>query len=139
MRRTSASVRSCCSSGVIGALLPLRAGTTWPPCSRWASCWPSRSTSCRPGSTSATSSRRWRSPRRSPRWTEPAWPRTSRLSLGFALSLLRVLVLTTSFRLYPELDALLTSDLMVWVIGLTLIGSALTLIRLTLTGAGDPA
>ncbi len=27
---------------------------------------------------------------------------------------------------------------MVWVIGLTLIGSALTLIRLTLTGAGDP-
>jgi dolichyl-phosphate-mannose-protein mannosyltransferase len=60
------------------------------------------------------------------------------LSLGFALSLLRVLVLTTSFRFYPELDAMLASDLMVWVIGLTLIGSALTLIRLTLTGAGDP-
>jgi dolichyl-phosphate-mannose-protein mannosyltransferase len=60
------------------------------------------------------------------------------LSLGFALSLLRVLVLTTSFRFYPELDAMLASDLMVWVIGLTLIGAALTLIRLTLTGAGDP-
>ena len=60
------------------------------------------------------------------------------LSLGFALSLLRVLVLTTSFRIYPELDALLGSDPMILVIGLTLIGSALTLIRLTLTGAGDP-
>ncbi len=60
------------------------------------------------------------------------------LSLGFALSLLRVLVLTTSFRIHPELDALLGSDPMIWVIGLTLIGSALTLIRLTLTGAGDP-
>lgn len=60
------------------------------------------------------------------------------LSLGFALSLLRVLVLTTSFRTYLELDAMLASDLMVWVIGLTLIGSALTLIRLTLTGAGEP-
>jgi dolichyl-phosphate-mannose-protein mannosyltransferase len=60
------------------------------------------------------------------------------MSVGFALSLLRVLVETTSFRTYVELDALLTSDIMVWVIGLTLIGSALTLIRLTLSGAGDP-
>ncbi len=60
------------------------------------------------------------------------------LSSGFALSLLRVLVLTTSFRLSPELDALLASETMVWVIGLTLVGSALALVWLTLTGAGDP-
>ena len=59
------------------------------------------------------------------------------LSLGFALSLLRVLVLTTSFRFYPELDAVLTSEPMEWVIGLTLIGAALTLVRLTVNGAGD--
>lgn len=60
------------------------------------------------------------------------------LSLGFALSLLRVLVLTTNFRTYAELDAVLASDLMVWVIGLTLVGAALTFIWLTLSGAGDP-
>jgi Gpi18-like mannosyltransferase len=60
------------------------------------------------------------------------------LSIGFALSLLRVLVQTTSFRTFREVDALLTSEPMVWVIGLLLVGSAITLIRLTLTGAGDP-
>lgn len=60
------------------------------------------------------------------------------LSLGFALSLMRVLVLTTTFRVGPQFDALLTSDLTVWLLGLIMIGSAVTLIRLTLTGAGDP-
>jgi hypothetical protein len=60
------------------------------------------------------------------------------LSLGFALSLMRVLVLTTTFRIGPQFDALLTADLTVWLLGLILIGSAVTLIRLTLTGAGDP-
>ncbi len=60
------------------------------------------------------------------------------MSVGFGASLLRVLVETTSFRTYAELDALLTSDIMVWVIALTLFGSALTLIRLILSGAGDP-
>ena len=60
------------------------------------------------------------------------------MSVGFALSLLRVLVQTTNFRTYVELDALLVSDMMVWVIALTLFGSALTLIRLVLSGAGDP-
>ncbi|RPH36457.1 MAG: hypothetical protein EHM90_01955 [Chloroflexi bacterium] len=60
------------------------------------------------------------------------------MSVGFALSLLRVLVETTNFRTFVELDALLISDIMIWVIGLTLIGSALTLVRLTLSGAGDP-
>jgi Gpi18-like mannosyltransferase len=60
------------------------------------------------------------------------------MSVGFGASLLRVLVETTSFRTYAELDALLTSDIMVWVIALTLFGSALTLVRLILSGAGDP-
>ncbi len=60
------------------------------------------------------------------------------LSLGFALSLLRVLVDTTAFRTWPEFDALLASDAMFWLIALTLFGSALTLVRLVLTGAGDP-
>jgi Gpi18-like mannosyltransferase len=60
------------------------------------------------------------------------------LSVGFALSLLRVLVETTGFRTWIELDALLVSDAMVWLIALALFGSAITLIRLTLTGAGDP-
>ena len=36
-----------------------------------------------------------------------------------------------------EVDGVLTSDLMVWFLGLILIGSAVTLIRLTLSGAGD--
>ena len=60
------------------------------------------------------------------------------LSLGFALSLMRVLVLTTGFRIGPEVDAMLTADLMVWLLAVLLIGSAVTLIRLTLSGAGDP-
>lgn len=60
------------------------------------------------------------------------------LSLGFALSLLRVLVQITGFRTWIELDALLVSDAMVWLIALILFGSAITLIRLTLSGAGDP-
>jgi hypothetical protein len=59
------------------------------------------------------------------------------LSLGFALSLMRVLVLTTGFRIGPEVDAMLTADLMVWLLAVLLIGSAVTLIRLTLSGAGD--
>jgi hypothetical protein len=60
------------------------------------------------------------------------------LSVGFALSLLRVLVQITGFRTWIELDALLVSDTMMWLIALTLFGSAITLIGLTLTGAGDP-
>jgi hypothetical protein len=60
------------------------------------------------------------------------------LSVGFALSLLRVLVETTGFRTWIELDALLVSEPMFWLIALTLFGSAITLIRLTLSGAGDP-
>ena len=60
------------------------------------------------------------------------------LSIGFALALLRALILTTPFTLDLNFTALLTSQLMVWVIGLILIGSALTLVRLTLSGAGTP-
>jgi hypothetical protein len=60
------------------------------------------------------------------------------LSLGFALSLMRVLALSAGFRIGPEVDAMLTADLMVWLLAVLLIGSAVTLIRLTLTGAGDP-
>jgi hypothetical protein len=60
------------------------------------------------------------------------------MSIAFALSLLRVLVDTASLRFWPEFDALLLSDAMFWLLGLTLIGSAITLVRLTLTGAGDP-
>jgi hypothetical protein len=60
------------------------------------------------------------------------------LSIAFALSLLRVLVDTASLRFWPELDALLLSDAAFWLIGITLIGSAVTLVRLTLTGAGTP-
>jgi hypothetical protein len=60
------------------------------------------------------------------------------LSLAFGLSLLRVLVLTAGLEITPAFDALLTDSLMTWLIGLILIGSAITLIRLTLGGAGDP-
>jgi Gpi18-like mannosyltransferase len=60
------------------------------------------------------------------------------MSIAFALSLLRVLVDTASLRFWPELDALLLSDAMFWLLAITLIGSAVTLVRLTLTGAGDP-
>jgi hypothetical protein len=60
------------------------------------------------------------------------------MSIGFALSLLRVLVDTAALRFWPEFDALLLSDAMFWLLGITLIGSAITLVRLTLTGAGDP-
>lgn len=59
------------------------------------------------------------------------------LSTAFALSLLRALIPNTPFSLPADLETLLLSDAMLWVIGLTLIGSALTLIRLALTGAGD--
>ncbi|MGH2462291.1 MAG: hypothetical protein ACRDFZ_01535 [Candidatus Limnocylindria bacterium] len=59
------------------------------------------------------------------------------LSIGFAGTLLRALVLTTSFSLPSELTALLTADWMVWVLAILLIGSAVTLIRLSLTGASD--
>jgi Gpi18-like mannosyltransferase len=60
------------------------------------------------------------------------------MSIAFTLSLLRVLVDTASLRFWPELDALLLSDAMFWLLAISLIGSAVTLIRLTLTGAGDP-
>ena len=60
------------------------------------------------------------------------------LSIGFAGSLLRALVLTTSFTLTAELQTLLTAPWMVWVLAILLIGSAATLIRLALTGAGGP-
>jgi len=60
------------------------------------------------------------------------------LSIGFAGSLLRALVLTTPFTLPSELTMLLTAPWMVWVLAFLLIGSAVTLIRLSLTGAGGP-
>jgi Gpi18-like mannosyltransferase len=60
------------------------------------------------------------------------------LSIAFALSLARVLVDTASLRFWPEADALLLSDAMFWLLGITLVGSAITLVRLTLSGAGDP-
>ena len=59
------------------------------------------------------------------------------LSIGFAGTLLRALVLTTSFTLTAELEALLTAPWMVWVLAILLFGSAATLIRLALTGAAD--
>jgi hypothetical protein len=59
------------------------------------------------------------------------------LSLGFTLALLRAMVLTTQLTVDPVLTDLLASPAMVWVIGLILIGSALTLVRLVLRGAGD--
>jgi hypothetical protein len=58
------------------------------------------------------------------------------LSIGFAGTLLRALVLTTSFTLPAELTALLTADWMVWVLFILLVASAVTLVRLGLTGAG---
>lgn len=58
------------------------------------------------------------------------------LSIGFAGTLLRALVLTTPFTLPAELTALLTADWMVWVLFIVLVGSAVTLVRLGLTGAG---
>lgn len=57
------------------------------------------------------------------------------LSIGFAGTLLRALVLTTPFTLPADLTALLTAPWMVWVLFILLAGSALTLIRLGLTGA----
>jgi hypothetical protein len=59
------------------------------------------------------------------------------LSIGFAGTLLRALVLTTPFTLTSELEALLIAPWMVWVLAILLFGSAATLIRLSLTGAGD--
>jgi Gpi18-like mannosyltransferase len=59
------------------------------------------------------------------------------LSLGFALSLLRAMVLTTHLPVDRALADLLTAPITVWVIGLILIGSALTLVRIVLSGAGD--
>ena len=56
------------------------------------------------------------------------------LSIGFTGTLLRALVLTTSFSLPSELTALLTTDWMVWVLAILLVGAALTLVRLGLTG-----
>jgi hypothetical protein len=59
------------------------------------------------------------------------------LSIGFAGTLLRALVLTTPFTLHPELESILTAPWMVWVLAILLFGSAATLIRLSLTGASD--
>ncbi len=59
------------------------------------------------------------------------------LSIGFVGTLLRALVLTTPFTLPVELTALLTAPWMVWVLAILLFGSALTLVRLGLTGAGS--
>ncbi|MGH2489312.1 MAG: hypothetical protein ACRDFR_06830, partial [Candidatus Limnocylindria bacterium] len=47
------------------------------------------------------------------------------------------LVLTTPFTLASELHALLAAPWMVWVLAILLFGSAATLIRLNLAGAGD--
>lgn len=58
------------------------------------------------------------------------------LSIGFTGTLLRALVLTTPFTLPAELTALLSADWMVWVLFILLVGSAVTLVRLGLTGAG---
>lgn len=57
------------------------------------------------------------------------------LSTAFALSLLRALAPNTHY-LPANLETLLMSDPIRWVIGLALVGSALTLIWLALTGAG---
>jgi hypothetical protein len=59
------------------------------------------------------------------------------LSIGFAGTMLRALVLTTSFSLSAGLDALLAAPWMVWVLAIVLFGSAATLIRLSLAGAND--
>jgi hypothetical protein len=59
------------------------------------------------------------------------------LSIGFAGTMLRALVLTTPFALTSELHTLLAAPWMVWVLAILLFGSAVTLIRLSLTGAGD--
>jgi len=59
------------------------------------------------------------------------------LSIGFAGTMLRALVLTTSFSLTSELERLLTAPWIVWVLAILLFGSAATLIRLSLTGAND--
>jgi Gpi18-like mannosyltransferase len=59
------------------------------------------------------------------------------LSIGFTGTLLRALVLTTPFTLTSELQSILTAPWMVWVLAILLFGSAATLIRLSLTGAGD--
>jgi len=59
------------------------------------------------------------------------------LSIGFAGTMLRALVLTTSLSLSTELDALLAAPWMVWILAILLFGSAATLIRLSLAGAGD--
>jgi hypothetical protein len=58
------------------------------------------------------------------------------LSTAFALSLFRVLIPITPSSLPADLQALLMSDAMTRVIGLALIGSALTLIWRVLSGAG---
>ncbi|MGH2392958.1 MAG: hypothetical protein ACRDGH_05600, partial [Candidatus Limnocylindria bacterium] len=59
------------------------------------------------------------------------------LSIGFAGTMLRALVLTTPFTLASELHALLAAPWMVWVLAILLFGSAATLIRLSLAGASD--
>jgi len=53
------------------------------------------------------------------------------LSVAFAISLVRAMVDTTGLTLSHELDAALLSWPVAWLIGLILIGSAVTLVRLT--------
>jgi Gpi18-like mannosyltransferase len=60
------------------------------------------------------------------------------LSIGFALSLLRVLVLTAGLEIAPWFDEALTAEATVWILGAVLIGSAVALVWLTLRGAGAP-
>ncbi len=58
------------------------------------------------------------------------------LSVAFALSLLRAMVDTTAFSLPQAYAELLLWGPMTWLIGLTLIGSAITLVRLTAFSKG---
>ena len=102
--------RRCCPSG---------GGTTWPPCWRSERCSRSRSTSCPPASTSATSSRRWRSLAPfaaviAPAWS-PTWP-VAGLRRFAAPSPGPDQPASASF---PSSTPCWPRTLMIWVIGLT--------------------
>lgn len=58
------------------------------------------------------------------------------LSIGFAGSLLRALAPTSPFSLPAKVTALLTTEWMVWVLAILLVGSAAILVRQGLAGAG---
>jgi hypothetical protein len=59
------------------------------------------------------------------------------LSIGFAGTMLRALVLTIPFQPPAELTSLLDADWMVWVLAILLVGSAVAVIRLGLTARGE--